>query len=182
MNHWLQKYSAFCIPPISVLCAAILTFALRQLSPQIVYFLFLFAIILIAMYSGRIAALAALVLSVVVIDFFFLPPYYQFSIETDQLILMAAFAFTSLIAIFLIVARTKALLEKLESLRRLSAALDRIGRLRTLLPACPSCHEVVDDLRYWDEVQKYLQKTRPAEWLCVNCSAKLFRERGGQLD
>jgi PAS domain-containing protein len=59
----------------------------------------------------------------------------------------------------------------------LQDALDKIKRLRGLLPICASCKKIRDDKGYWNRLETYIQEHSEAEFshgFCPECMKKLY--------
>jgi K+-sensing histidine kinase KdpD len=81
-----------------VVAAFVPTLLLQRLFPYPFLFLFFGAVMASAWFGGKAAGLLAVVLSTVLVDYFFVPPFYSFSISTTAEVYFAAFVACALVA------------------------------------------------------------------------------------
>ncbi len=74
------------------------TLLLQHLFPYPFLFLFFAAVMASAWFGGTIPGLFAVLLSTVLVDYFFVPPFYSFSVNTTEGSYFAAFVICSLVA------------------------------------------------------------------------------------
>ncbi|MDW7773066.1 MAG: PAS domain-containing protein [Desulfobulbaceae bacterium] len=64
--------------------------------------------------------------------------------------------------------------EKQELIKNLQQSLEQVKILKGMLPLCPSCKQVRNDVGYWDRIESYLADNTEAEilpCLCPECRA-----------
>jgi C4-dicarboxylate-specific signal transduction histidine kinase len=102
-----------------VLAAFVPTLLLRRLFPYPFLFLFFGAVMASAWFGGTAAGLLAVLLSTVLVEYFFVPPFYSFSISTTAEAYFVAFVACALVASWVSSAKKKseeALQEALDQL------------------------------------------------------------------
>lgn len=102
-----------------VIAAFVPTLLLQRLFPYPFLFLFFGAVMASAWFGGTAAGLFAVLLSTVLVEYFFVPPVYSFSISTTAEVYFAAFVACALVASWVSSAKKKseeALKEALEQL------------------------------------------------------------------
>jgi CheY-like chemotaxis protein len=65
----------------------------------------------------------------------------------------------------------------------LEAALEKVKRLRGLLPICASCKKIRDDRGYWQQLELYLRDHAEVEFshsICPACSSELYPDLIGR--
>src|SRR6201993_1702291 len=90
-----------------VVAAFVPTLLLQRLFPYPFLFLFFGAVMASAWFGGKAAGLLAVVLSTVLVDYFFVPPFYSFSISTTAEAYFAAFVASALVASWISSAKKK---------------------------------------------------------------------------
>jgi C4-dicarboxylate-specific signal transduction histidine kinase len=91
----LQRYG---IALLSVAAAFVSTLCLQHLFPYPFLFLFFGAVMVSAWFGGTAAGLVAVLISTVVVDYFFVPPFYSFSISATSEAYFGAFIACALVA------------------------------------------------------------------------------------
>jgi K+-sensing histidine kinase KdpD len=86
--HLIRRYG---IALSFVAAAFVSTYLLQRFFPYPFLFLFFAAVMASAWFGGTGAGLLAVLLSTLLVDYFFLPPYHTFTIETTDLGYFAAF-------------------------------------------------------------------------------------------
>ncbi len=86
------------IAALAVSAAFVSTLLLQRLFPYPFLFLFFGAVMLSAWFGGAIAGFFAVLVSTVVVDYYFVPPFYSFSISTTAEAYFAAFVVCALVA------------------------------------------------------------------------------------
>jgi putative methionine-R-sulfoxide reductase with GAF domain len=81
-----------------VFAALLLTLPLQQLFPHPFLFLFFAGVVASAWFGGMLPGLFAVLISTVVVDYFFAPPLYSFAIKATEVSYFAAFVVCSLVA------------------------------------------------------------------------------------
>jgi C4-dicarboxylate-specific signal transduction histidine kinase len=81
-----------------VAIAFVLTFLMRRLTPYPFPFLFFGAVMASAWFGGPGAGLFSVLISTAVVDYFFVPPYYSFAIDTTNATYFGAFAICALVS------------------------------------------------------------------------------------
>ena len=82
-----------------------------------------------------------------------------------------------------ITARRQAERGREKLIRDLQDALDKIRKLRGMLPICASCKKIRDDKGYWNQIEAYISAHSEAEFthgLCPDCAQKLYPGMGIQ--
>ena len=67
--------------------------------------------------------------------------------------------------------------EKERLVAELQQALDRVKRLRGLLPICASCKKIRDDKGYWQQIEEHIRDHSEVDFshgLCPDCASQLF--------
>lgn len=75
--------------------------------------------------------------------------------------------------------RQKAEKERESLINDLQDALEKVKKLRGLLPICSHCKKIRDDSGYWTQVEDYITTHSDAEFthgLCPTCAAQLYPE------
>jgi putative methionine-R-sulfoxide reductase with GAF domain len=83
---------------IFVAAALVLTLPLQRLFPHPFLFLFFAGVVASAWFGGMLPGLFAVLISTVVVDYFFAPPLYSFAIKATEVSYFAAFVICSLVA------------------------------------------------------------------------------------
>ena len=86
---------------LSVAAAFISTLSIQHLFPYPFLFLFFGAVMVSAWFGGMGAGIFAVLISTVLVDYFFLPPFYSFSISTTAEAYFGAFVACALVASWL---------------------------------------------------------------------------------
>lgn len=135
-----------------VLVAFLWTLVLQHIFPYPFLFLFLGAVMGSGWFGGRAAGILAVIVSTVIVDYFFVPPFYSFNISPIAQVYSAAFIGCALIVSWLSASRRRVestireakdhleqrVLERTEALRKSVAAIEQSERrLRTLTEAIP---------------------------------------------
>lgn len=81
-----------------VAVAFVLTFLIRRLTPYPFPFLFFGAVMASAWFGGPGAGLFSVFMSTAVVDYFFVPPYYSFAINTTNATYFGAFVLCTLVS------------------------------------------------------------------------------------
>jgi len=81
-----------------VFSALVLTLPLQQLFPHPFLFLFFAGVVASAWLGGMLPGLFAVLLSTLVVDYFFVPPLYSFAVKATEVSYFAAFVICSLLA------------------------------------------------------------------------------------
>ncbi len=180
--HWFRSWAPvqYGAALLFVLAALAVSLALHTTLGKTALFVFFAAVVLASRVGGWRPGLLALVASAAAIDFFFMPPIHSLGLGPDDAIVLIIFVLLALLVSYLDAARRNAEGQREESLRQLQDALARIEQLRRLLPSCGECKQVVDDRRYWEQLEAHVKKTR-TEWLCPECLARLYPDRGGHV-
>jgi C4-dicarboxylate-specific signal transduction histidine kinase len=113
----LFRRSGFAV--LFVIVAFVPTLLLQRLFPYPFLFLFFGAVMASAWFGGTVAGLFAVLLSTVLVEYFFVPPAYSFSISTTAEAYFAAFVACALVASWVSSAKKKseeALQEALDQL------------------------------------------------------------------
>lgn len=69
--------------------------------------------------------------------------------------------------------------ERLQLIRELTSALQRVKTLSGLLPICAACKKIRDDRGYWQSVEVYIRDHSDAEFshsICPECMVKQYPE------
>lgn len=75
--------------------------------------------------------------------------------------------------------RTKAELEKEQTIAELQEAMAQIRTLSGLLPICAACKKIRDDQGYWNQIESYISKHSKAEFshsICPECAKQYYPE------
>jgi uroporphyrinogen-III synthase len=84
---------------LGFVCAALLlTLPLQQLFPHPFLFLFFAAVVASAWFGGMLPGFVAVLISTVVVDYFFVPPLHSLAIKPTEVSYFAAFVISSLLA------------------------------------------------------------------------------------
>ena len=83
---------------IFVAAALVLTLPLQRLFPHPFLFLFFAGVVASAWFGGMLPGLFAVLISTVVVDYFFAPPLYSFAIKATEVSYFGAFVISSLLA------------------------------------------------------------------------------------
>src|SRR5215813_12974380 len=86
---------------LSVLAALLFTLAAKSLFSMTFYGLFLCAVMFSAWYGGLLPGLAATLLSVLALDYYFIPPILTLDLTSDELIHLIVFVSVSLFITYL---------------------------------------------------------------------------------
>jgi C4-dicarboxylate-specific signal transduction histidine kinase len=86
---------------LSVAAAFISTLSIQHLFPYPFLFLFFGAVMVSAWFGGMGAGIFAVLISTVLVDYFFLPPFYSFSVSTTAEAYFGAFVACALVASWL---------------------------------------------------------------------------------
>lgn len=86
------------VAPLSVALAFLLTLSLQRLFPYPFLFLFFGAVMVSAWFGRTGPGLFAVLISTLVVEYFFVPPFYSFSVSTTAEAYFAAFVACALIA------------------------------------------------------------------------------------
>jgi len=81
----------YAIALLFVAAAFVSTFLLQRFFPYPFLFLFFAAVMASAWFGGTVPGLFAVLLSILLADYFFLPPYYTFAIEPTDIAYFVAF-------------------------------------------------------------------------------------------
>jgi signal transduction histidine kinase len=95
------------IASLFVVAAFVPTLLLQHLFPYPFLFLFFGAVMASAWFGGTAAGLLAVLLSTILVDYFFVPPFYSFSISTTAEAYFAAFVVCALVASWVSSAKKK---------------------------------------------------------------------------
>jgi hypothetical protein len=148
-RRWLSYGGAVCA--VAVACA--LTLALPQLREQSPFPLFFGAVALAAWLGGSRPALWATCLSVLAIDYFFVPPAFVLALGPDDAVRLGAFAGVALL---------------------ISALQKPRGRFLTV---CAVCRRVREQPGVWVQVESYLRRRVAVECshgLCPECARQAY--------
>jgi K+-sensing histidine kinase KdpD len=92
---WIRRYG---ITLLFVAAAFGLTLLLQRFFPYPFLFLFFAAVMASAWFGGTAAGFVAVLVSTLLVDYFFLPPYYTFTIEPTDIAYFVAFIFCAVAA------------------------------------------------------------------------------------
>ena len=95
------------IASLFVVAAFVPTLLLQHLFPYPFLFLFFGAVMASAWFGGTAAGLLAVLLSTILVDYFFVPPFYSFSVSTTAEAYFAAFVACALVASWVSSAKKK---------------------------------------------------------------------------
>jgi K+-sensing histidine kinase KdpD len=98
----------YVIALLFVAAAFVSTLFLQRFFPYPFLFLFFAAVMASAWFGGTAAGLFAVVVSTLLVDYFFLPPYHTFSIQPTDVAYFAAFIVCSLAASWVSVSKRQA--------------------------------------------------------------------------
>jgi len=118
---------------VLVALAFLLTFVLRYFFPYPVLFLFFAAVMVSAWFGGTGPGLFAVLLSTLVADYFFVPPFNSFVVNATNVSYFAAFVLCALMASWVSTTKKKGELAILEARDQLEVRVDqRTAELRRL--------------------------------------------------
>jgi K+-sensing histidine kinase KdpD len=103
--HLIRRHA---IALLFVAAAFVSTLLLQRFFPYPFLFLFFAAVMAGAWFGGTAAGIAAVVVSTLLVDYFFLPPYHTFSIQPTDIAYFAAFIVCALAASWVSAAQRKA--------------------------------------------------------------------------
>jgi len=104
-RHLIRRYV---IALLFVAAAFVSTLFLQRFFPYPFLFLFFAAVMASAWFGGTASGLFAVVVSTLLVDYFFLPPYHTFSIQPTDVAYFAAFIVCSLAASWVSVSKRQA--------------------------------------------------------------------------
>src|ERR1041384_6911440 len=88
----------FTLGLLCVIAALVPTLLLQHLFPYPFLFLFFGAVMASAWFGGTVSGLFAVLLSTLLVDYFFVPPFYSFSVSRTATAYFAAFVACALVA------------------------------------------------------------------------------------
>ncbi|HTZ98888.1 MAG TPA: ATP-binding protein [Candidatus Aquilonibacter sp.] len=97
-NNLLNSIRPYGAAAVFVAVAFLLTFILRYFFPYPVLFLFFAAVMASAWFGGTGAGLFAVLLSTLLTDYFFVPPFHSFVVDTTNVSYFGAFVLCALVA------------------------------------------------------------------------------------
>jgi K+-sensing histidine kinase KdpD len=103
--HLIRRYA---IALLFVAAAFVSTLLLQRFFPYPFLFLFFAAVMASAWFGGTAAGIVAVLVSTLLVDYFFLPPYRTFSIQPTDIAYFAAFIVCALAASWVSAAQRKA--------------------------------------------------------------------------
>jgi len=118
----IQPYG---IAVVSVALAFSLTFLLRYFFPYPVLFLFFAAVMVSAWFGGTGAGLFAVLLSTLVADYFFVPPFNSFEVSATNVSYFAAFVICAFVASWVSATKKKAEMAILEARDQLELRVEQ---------------------------------------------------------
>ena len=98
----------YAIALLFVAAAFVSTLLLQRFFPYPFLFLFFAAVMAGAWFGGTATGIAAVLISTLLVDYFFLPPYHTFSIQPTDIAYLAAFIVCALAASWVSAAQRKA--------------------------------------------------------------------------
>src|SRR3954470_3443606 len=174
----LPPWRASLLAVVSVAMATLLMWALQASLHHSFLVFFIAAVAITALAGGRLAAVFAIVLSMVAYS------------AVSKLSVGAGFGFQQMEIEFVLLVTSGVIawlaIWQQEARRRLGAvvlelqqALEEVRTLRGMIPICASCKKIRDDQGYWIALEGYIQERTYAHFthgMCKECIFKHYPE------
>jgi K+-sensing histidine kinase KdpD len=166
---------ATAIVVVSLVCATLLTFPLRSISPHSLTLLFIAAVVVTSRYGGAVPGICAALVSVVIFDWYFDRNPYHLDFNLAGLVRTIVFCSVSFLVASLEHQRRRTVESLEEANRALRLAMEEIRTLHGILPICSYCKRIRTDEGSWMQIESYVRKHSHAEFthgICPECYQK----------
>ena len=157
---------------LSVIIATLLTFPIAAAMTHSRDLFFVFSVILVSRYEGRVSGICAAILSVLVFNWYFDRTPGMLDFSTGNAIRAVVFLSISTVVALLDHGRREALRGVLTANQALQSKVGVIKTLHGILPVCSYCKKVQADRKTWIDLENYVRKNSDAEFshgLCPEC-------------